>query len=434
MSANTFYAATAQGSGRIGRRRRRGLVLALCLPLLLVACDRQPPVATTSASAEETALQHAAKHLDSRYVCPMHPKIIKEQPGTCPICGMALVKKQMDLSAEAYPPVKLSPAVIHKMGVRTTQVERGDLWKFIKTVGYVSYNEDRVSIIKMNTQGWVENLAVRIEGLKVKKGQLLFELYSPEFLKTQKEFIAAQKKDQSGIRKQYSQRQESVEARDHLRYLQIPESMMNEIARKGKTHYRIPVYATQQGTVIKHNIYKHQYIYPFEELMTIADMSTVWVEAKVYEHQLDWLRMGLFADVEVKALPGKTYKGEVNFIYPELDPKTRALRVRLRVPNTDGRLRPNMFAYVKIYGGPKKNVLKIPREALIVTGERESVIVDRGNGSFQPVDVVTGMQSQGEVEILSGLKEGDRIVASGQFLIDSEANLQASFDRLSTQE
>jgi membrane fusion protein, copper/silver efflux system len=298
----------------------------------------------------------------------------------------------------------------------------------------VSYDEDRVSDIEMSTDGWIENMAVRVVGLKVKKGQLLFELYSPEFLKAEKDFIAAQKKDQSGINARYSQRQESVDARDHLRYLQASESLINEIARKGKPYFRIPIYAPEQGTIIDFNIYKHKYVYAYDKLLTIADTSTVWVEARVYEHQLDWLHLGMKADVVVKALPGTVYKGEVNYIYPELDPKTRSLRVRLRVPNKDGRLKPNMFAYVRIYGGPKKNILKIPREALIVTGERESVILDRGHGSFQPVDVVSGMRSENEVEILSGLKQGESIVSSGQFMIDSEANLQASFNRFSHNE
>ena len=167
---------------------------------------------------------------------------------------------------------------------------------------------------------------------------------------------------------------------------------------------------------------------------SIADTSTVWVEANVYEHQLDWLRIGLKASIEVNALPGSRYEGEVTFIYPELEPQTRSLRVRVRVPNTDGRLKPNMFAHVRIFGGPKENVLKLPREAVIVTGERASVVLALGEGRFQPVDVVMGMISQGEVEILSGIKEGDKVVTSGQFLIDSEANLRASFSRMTDSE
>jgi len=413
-------------------------LMVVWIALFLSACgkesDLESAVVVSSQMTKESAVQHAVKHLETRYVCPMHPKIIKSKPGEkCPICGMDLEKKKINLSELAYPTVELTSDIVQKLGVRTTKVKKGQLWKFIKTVGYVGFNEDRLKIITAKTNGWIENLAVRVKGLYVKKGQLMFEMYSPEFLRAQKEFLKAQKKDKSGIRRHYSTRQESIPSRDRLRYMDISQSMMNQIARKGKVRHRIPFYAPMQGYVIEHNIHKHQYVDEYERLITIADLSTVWVEANVYEHQLDWLRLGLTAEIEVKALPGKTYKGEVNFIYPVLDEKTRSLKVRLRVPNTDGRLKPNMFAYVKIYAGPKKDVLNIPREALIVTGERESVILDLGKGKYQPVDVVTGMQSHGTVEILSGLKKGDKIVTSGQFLIDSEANLQASFNRLASE-
>jgi Cu(I)/Ag(I) efflux system membrane fusion protein len=174
-------------------------------------------------------------------------------------------------------------------------------------------------------------------------------------------------------------------------------------------------------------------------MFTIADLSRVWVMVNIYEHQIDWLAPGLTAEMTVPARPGRTWEGKVDYLYPELDPQTRTLRVRLMFDNPGLTLKPNMFADVVIYGGPKRDVLKIPAEALIVTGERSSVVKalagdDGDGGRFQPVDVVTGMQRGGEVEILSGLEEGDRVVVSGQFLIDSESNLQASFMRMSDPE
>jgi Cu(I)/Ag(I) efflux system membrane fusion protein len=386
-------------------------------------------------SKPDTAVEHAKKHLDTRYVCPMHPRIIKDKQGeTCPICGMALVEKKIDPSEGGYPTVKLTPDVVQKMGVRTSKVELGRLWKFIKTVGYVSYNERRLKHISVGTAGWVENLSVRRVGLPVKKGQLLLELYSPEFLEVQKKFIEGQQKDKSGILKKYGERKESVGPRDHLRYMHVPESMMNEIARKQKPKHRLPIYSPMHGTIVRHNIHKHMYVYNDFPMFTIADLSTVWVEANVYEHQLEWVRRGLTAEIEVKALPGKRFDAQITYIYPELDAKTRTLRIRLLVPNPDQLLKPNMFAEVRIFGGPKQNILTLPREALIVTGERESVVLDLGEGKYQPVDVVTGMRSQGQVEILSGVQEGDSVVVSGQFLIDSEANLQASFSRMGSAE
>lgn len=412
--------------------RRPGISLKPCLwlgiLLLLVACGKsQTP--DTAQPQSKPVVQPIAKDLKETFVCPMHPNIIRDHPGHCPICGMALVKKQVGTHEHAHPVVALAPDVIQKLGVRTAKVERGELWKYIKTVGYVDYDHDSVDDVSVATAGWVENLGVRRVGLKVEKGQLLFELYSPEFLNVQKDFIKAQKKDQSGVLKKYGQRRESVEPRDALRYMGVSESLMNEIARTGKPQFRLPIYAPRYGVIIRHNVKNHQFIPANYTMFTIADLSSVWVEADVYEHQMEYVRRGLTAEVEVKALPGERFSGQVNYVYPELDAKTRTLKVRLLVPNPKGLLKPNMFADVRIFGGPKRDLLKIPREALIVTGERESVILDRGDGKFQPVDVVSGMRSEDEVEILSGLKQGDKVVTSGQFLIDSEANLQASFAR-----
>ncbi|MCK4709631.1 MAG: efflux RND transporter periplasmic adaptor subunit, partial [Gammaproteobacteria bacterium] len=359
----------------------------------------------------------------------MHPKIIRHEASSCPICGMDLVKQKIIRSKENSPVVQLDAQVIQKLGVKTKKVEKGRLFKYIKTVGYVTYDEQRVKTITAPANGWVENLSVRRAGLQVKKGQLMMELYSPDFVKVQKEFIAAQKKDKSGILKKYGQRQESVDARDHLRYMGISDSLANEIARTGKPRYRIPIYSKQHGNIIRHNVHKHQYVWDGQPMFTVADLSSVWVEANVYEHQLDWIKRKQSVEVKVQALPGKSWKGMVTYIFPELDGRTRTLKVRIRVMNYDSELKPNMFAQVEIFGGAKQNVLKISRQALIVTGKRESVILDKGDGQFQPVDVVSGMHSQGMVEILSGLKEDDQVVVSGQFLIDSEANLQASFSR-----
>lgn len=359
----------------------------------------------------------------------MHPQIVRDGPGKCPICGMALVKKEIK-PTPATPVVSLTDGTIQKLGVRTAVVSRGKLWKYIKTVGYVRYDERRLTTVYSSTDGWVENLGVRVLGRYVTRGQLLMELYSPEFLQAQKDFLAAQKQDKSGQLKKYGAREESVPARDHLRYLEVPESMMNEVARTGKPRFRLPVYAPQQGTIVRHEVHKHMFVYEGQPMLTIADLSTVWVETDVFEHQLALVERGQKAEIQVDAFPGHRFTGRVNYIYPELDADKHSLKVRLQVDNPDGLLKPEMFAHAYIYGGPKQGVLKMPREALIVTGEREAVIRDLGNGRFQAVDVVTGMHSPDEVEILSGLDEGERVVVSGQFLIDSEANLQASFRRL----
>lgn len=405
------------------------LFIAICL--ILSACSESTDAGLNNKSI--TAIEHALEHTNSTYVCPMHPKIVRNSAASCPICGMDLVKQKVKQSKENAVEVELSSAVIQKLGVRTEATKKGRLWKYIKTVGYVIYDEKYVTTINAPADGWVENLSVRRAGLLVKKGQLLAELYSPDFLIAQKDFIAAQKKDESGVLNKYGKRQESVNARDQLRYMSVSDSLINEIARTGKVHHRIPIYTPQHGNIISHNVHKRQYVWEGDPMFEIADTASVWIEANVYEHQLDWVKRKQMVDITVQALPGRKWKGMVTYIFPELDARTRTLRVRIRVRNYDGELKPNMFAKVEILGGDKKNVINVSRQAVIKTGERESVILNKGDGMFQPVDVVTGMVSHDRVEILSGLEESDEVVVSGQFLIDSEANLQSSFDRMSNE-
>lgn len=366
------------------------------------------------------------------YICPMHPSVVSEHKDNCPICGMFLVKqKEQSSSSNGVEILKFSSSVVQKMGVKTTTVLRGSLKKSLKTAGNVVYNRDRVSEVTSKTSGWVENLSLRRSGLHVRRGQLLLELYAPKYLKVQNEFLKAQKIDHSaGHLQKYGQRKETVASRDTLRYLDVPESAINEMVRTGKTRHRIPIYAPQYGEVVQLNIKKHTYVYEDDVMLTIADLSSMWVEVHVFQHQLEWLQRNQTAEIVVDVLAGKTLRGRVDAIAPELDPRTHTVKVRIAVANPDYILRPNMYTQVTIFDNDSDDVLKIPREALIVTGDRSSVIKSLGDGKFTSVDVVAGLYSGGEVEIKSGLKEGDIIVTSGQFLIDSEANLRASFKRL----
>ena len=366
------------------------------------------------------------------FVCPMHPAVVSDHKANCPICGMHLVKQEAknDFVDESNS-IRLSSGVVQKIGVRTASVVNGLLRKTLKTAGNVGYNEKRLAHVISQTYGWVENLSLRRTGLPVKRGELLMEIYSPEYLKAQKEFLRTQKIDKSaGQLKKYAERDETVPAREYLRYLQIPESAINELVRSGTPRLRIPVYAPQYGEVIALNVKKHSYINEGQIMLTIADFSSVWVEVNVFQHQLEWLRRNQEAEIVVDVLPGQRLKGRVDAIDPELDPRTHTVKVRILIGNPDDVLRPNMYAQVTIFDNAQKEILKIPREALIETGNRTSVIKALGDGLFMPVDVIAGLHSGGEVEIKSGLHEGDLVVTSGQFLIDSEANLRASFRRL----
>ena len=392
---------------------------------------QEQEVSQIKQQTERTPMVEKYRDNKEYYICPMHPEIVSEHKDNCPICGMHLVKqkKQSD-SMDGSGVVKLSSSIVQKIGVKTTSVVRGSLKKSLKTAGNVIYNKDRLSEVISKTPGWVENLSLRRAGSHVRRGQLLLELYAPEYLKVQKEFLKAQKIDHSAGRVQkYDQRNETVASRDTLRYLHVPESAINEMIRSGKTRLRIPVYAPQYGEVVRLNVKKHSYVYEDDVMLTIADLSSVWIEVNVFQHQLEWLRRNQEAEIVVDILPGKRLRGRVDAISPELDPRTHTVNVRVLVANPDYVLRPNMYAQVTIFDNSEKDILKIPRGALIATGDRTSVIKALGNGLFMPVDVVAGLQSGGEVEIRSGLDEGDLVVTSGQFLIDSEANLRASFRR-----
>lgn len=411
-------------------RLSRGGLLPVWLTLVLLplaACQPADPAAGPGSASGETALEHAQKHLDTQYQCPMHPQIVRDAPGTCPICGMTLVPiKAAGPAAEASgrPAVVLSGVVTQNLGVRTEKVERGTLWKAIRTLGRVAYDETRLAHVHPRANGWVERLAVRAEGDEVKRGQVMGYLYAPSILSAQVDFLVALR--------QYgkSHPDKADKARNLLRLLDVPDTVIKEIERQGETLHSIPMLAPITGVVTKLGVRDGMYVEPGTEMVTIADLASVWVLVDVFEQQLDWLKPGQPAEIRVPAHPGQVWKGEVEYLYPDLDPQSRTLRARLRFPNPDGLLKPNMFADVLIKGGPKADVLHISRDALIVTGERETVITALGEGRFQPVDVTAGMQRGGRVEILQGLAEGDEVVVSGQFLIDSESSLQASLRRL----
>jgi Cu(I)/Ag(I) efflux system membrane fusion protein len=418
-------------------RSRRWLSGPLLLAAgLILGCELESaPTETYAEAAGDTALEHTLKHLDPKYVCPMHPQIVRDEPGSCPICGMALVEKQVSAGEggdEGPPIVRVRPETLQNMGVRTAQAERATLWKYIRTVGYVGYDEDRLVHVHPRAEGWVERMLVRAEGDRVKRGQVLLRFYSPEIMTAQSEYLIALDKSAVGLRGRANP--QLVEgARRRLRLLHVPGNVIDRLKRTREVQRTVPVLSPAEGVVTKLGFREGMFVTPATELYSIGDLSEVWVLVDVFEHQLDWLEKGKPAEIRVAAVPGRIWEGEVDYIYPELDPKTRTLRARLRFANPDGRLKPNMLAEVTVYAGPKKDVLSIPREALILTGQREAVVVALGEGRFQAVDVVGGMHSGDRVEILEGLEEGDRVVVSGQFLIDSESNLQAGFQRFGGQ-
>lgn len=433
------------------------IIIVLFSAVLLTACSDKDNSQMVAGTEKETAVEHSVKHLNPKYYCPMHPQIIRDKPGSCPICAMTLVEKKadkekkilywvapMDASYRRDKPgkslmgmdlipvyedgeegltVKISPIVENNMGVRTAKVTRDKLWRRIDTVGYVGFDESKISTIHLRTKGWIEKLLIKSEGERVKKGQLLFEVYSPELVNAQEEYLQALRSGHKAL---------TSASRERLEALGISVGQINKLRQKRKASQFVKIFAKQDGIISKLNVREGMFVMPQKEVMSLADLSSVWILAEVFESQTDWVKQGQSSEVRLSYLPGRIWEGKVEYIYPSLDPKTRTLKVRLRFDNKDEALKPNMFADVTIYGGAKREVLIIPREALIRTGKDERVIISLGKGRFQPRKVTAGIESGDFIEIIKGLNIGDNVVTSGQFLIDSEASLKASIARMSS--
>jgi Cu(I)/Ag(I) efflux system membrane fusion protein len=355
------------------------------------------------------------------WVAPMNPNYRRDMPGKSPM-GMDLIPIYASADDGNGSSVTISPQIEQSMGVRTRIAERTRLWRGIDTVGYVDYDESKVSHIHLRTKGWIENLAVESEGERVTRGQRLFDLYSPELVNAQEEFVQALNLDNKGLIRA---------SRSRLDALGIPGSQIKRLEKDRQPSQTIPIYAPQDGVVASLSVRNGMFVKPATRVMSLADLSSVWLLAEVFERQTDWVKVGHPAEVRLSYLPGRTWKGKVEYIYPSLDPKTRTLKVRLRFANPDEDMKPNMFAKIKIFGGPRDDVIVIPVEALIRTGREERVILALGEGKFTVRTVTAGIESGNRVEIVNGINAGDTVVVSGQFLIDSEASLKATMMRIS---
>ncbi len=362
------------------------------------------------------------------WVAPMNPAYRSDEPGKSPM-GMDLIPVHADSeSSEQYdetPIVKIKSEVINNLGVRTEKIKRGSLWRKINTVGYIDYDETRISHIHPRTEGWIENLKVRAEGEQVKRGQLLFELYSPLLVNAQEEYLQAIAINNNGL----------IEAsRNKLAALGISKSQINQLKKDKKVKQNVRFYAAQSGVLNNLGVRDGMFVKPDTQVLSIANLNSIWLLAEVFERQANWVRVGHLAEAELPSMPGKLWEGKVEYIYPDLDPVTRTLRVRLRFDNAELKLMPNMYAHVSISGDAKPDALSIPREALIRDAESKRVILALGDGRFKAQEVSTGLESGDWIEIISGLNEGDEVVTSSQFLIDSESNLKASLMRIQSVE
>ena len=371
-------------------------------------------------SSEPSGVESAAQEI-LYWVAPMDPNYRRNEPGKSPM-GMDLVPVYADEAAEPdSATVTIHPSVVNNLGVRTAPAAFGALARRVETVGYVGYDEDTVQHIHSRVDGWMESLAIKSAGEPVRAGQLLYQLYSPTLVNAQEEYLAALN---GGNRTLIGA------SRARLESLGVTDGDVRRLDRERSASRLISVYADNEGFATDLGVREGIYITPDTEIMTIAQLDQVWVLVEVFERQSGWIREGQQAEVELDYLPGESWQGRVDYVYPELDPVTRTMRVRLRFDNSAQRLRPNMFARVTIFGSDTDPVVHVPREALIRGGAIDRVVVSLGDGRFraQPVDV--GIEAGNRVEIRSGLSADELIVTSGQFLIDSEANIDSALTRM----
>jgi len=395
--------------------RKLKLFLILLFSGLLAACGES--------SDSDMAASDGGEKIDY-WVAPMDPSYKRDKPGKSPM-GMDLIpvyEETGDGDGDDADAVRISPAMVQSLGVRTALVERGRLGKLIDTVGYVAFDEALISHIHLRVEGWIEKLYVTNEGERVKKGDPLFALYSPQLVYAQEEYLEAlRSKNQRLIRS----------SRDRLASLDIPSSQIDQLKKTRKVRQNVIFKAQQDGIITSLHAPMGMFVKPETRIMSLVDLSTVWVQVEVFERQVNWVKVGQPVEMNLSFLPGRTWEGNVVYVYPELDKKTRTLRVRLEFDNPDENLKPNMYANVKLYTGMKENILFVPSEAVINSGRMKRVIIAREGGKFTAHEVTTGIESGDYTEILAGLDEGDKVVVSGQFLIDSEASLKGSITRLS---
>lgn len=350
---------------------------------------------------------------------PMDANFRSDKPGKSPM-GMDLVPVYADDSGSSSD-VTIDPAVVNNLGVRTAEVKRGSLANRIEAVGYVGYDEDTLTSINTRAEGWVEKLAVKSVGDPVRKGQLLYSLFSPKLATAEREYLTALKSSSPSL---------IAASRERMRSLGFSNAQVTRLARTGKVGNRVARYAESDGVVVKLGVREGAWVMPATQVMQLADLDPVWVLVEVDPSNSALLHKGQQAEVTFDAFSGKSWQGTVDYIYPDVSATTRTVKVRVRLPNPDRRLQPNMYAHVTLQTAPQRDAVYIPALALIETGQSKRVIVAQGDGHFDVCPVQTGATSGDQVEILKGLRAGQRVVTSAQFMIDSEANVDAATLRL----
>ncbi len=400
------------------------------------------PVATQESPAPKpTAKTKGKKERQVKYwQAPMDPTYVSDRPGKSPM-GMDLVPVYADEGAETDSQegvVKIDPAIVQQIGVRTEAVRTGELRNVVRTVGILDYNEKNIFWVNTKFDGWIEKVYVNYIGEKVRKGQSLFEIYSPELVSTQEEYLTAmnylEKMKEAGSQEAVRQAEALMAAtQKRLAYWDVTEDQIKRLERTGEVAKTLTVVSPASGRLVEKMdaALEGMYAKAGMNLYKIADLSTVWVHADVYESQLQWVRPGLETQITLQYFPGEKYSGRVLYLYPFVTEKTRTMKACIEVKNPHGRLEPGMYAEVRIHSVVSPLAVLVPEDAVIQTGERNVVFVALGEGRFLPKEVELGVKGEdGFYEVREGLEGGEEVVVSAQFLLDSESRLQEFIRKL----
>ncbi len=420
----------------------------------------------------------AAEDAGQKYTCGMHPMIITDEPGLCPICNMDLTPLKpgggtekpagerkikywvapmdptfirdepgkspmgMDLvpvyedEAVTGSVISVDPVTSQNMGVRLALATRKNLSRTVRTVGLVGYEEPKQYSVNSKIDGWVERLYVNATGQFVKKGSALLEIYSPELVSAQEEFLLAYGNSQSLANSPFPSIADGAErlldaSRRRLQLWDISDRQISRLEKTGQVAKTLTLYSPYDGIVTMKMVREGQFIKGGMELLMLSDISKVWVYADIYEYEMPWVKVGQTARIFLPFVGSEPIESEVSFIYPYVEPKTRTVKARFDIDNADFVLKPDMYVNVRLDTQPVENALTVPAEAVLHSGEVQTVFVALGNGKFEPRQVRTGLQSEdGFIEIKQGLLEGEHVVTSAQFMLDSESKLREAIQKM----
>ena len=364
---------------------------------------------------------------------PMHPQYKSDKPGIAPDCGMKLVPVYADAApaaASAPGTVDISPEKQQLIGVTYGKAEYQAMGDSIHAAARVTLDETRIAKVQAKLEGWIDRVFADFTGKYVNKGDALVTVYSPDALATQQELLLALRAQHTmhdGAMPEMAAGNDNLvaAARKRLELWDISDRQIDEVGRTGKPIENLTVYAPATGFVTERNAFPKQHVTSDTVLYTLADLSSVWVIADVFEYEAAGVRLGQAATMTLDYLPGRTFHGRVSYILPGVDAASRTLKARIEFANPGGQLKPDMYGQVEIYTGGARRLM-VPESAVLDSGDRQVVYVDLGNGNLQPRTVRVGEHTDGRVEILEGLQAGERIVTSGNFLLDSESQLKAA--------